>query len=140
MFALAGLGDEFLDVLGTKQDRVADPVVGDLSRLGHPIPPPFRPLPRQIPSLCLSHGHEGIFMFNLLEVQHGRREAATRTPRSNCIPGGKPRINVGLKVQRLALIGLLYGDDFGEKLVVNVLGEAGLPLEKEGAASIQVSQ
>ncbi len=53
----------------------------------------------------------------------------------NCYP-----INLALKVQRLVLIGLVYGDDFSEKLVVNVLGEAGLPLEKEGAASIQVSQ
>ncbi len=77
LFAVAGVGDEFLDVVGAKQNRVADPVMGNSSRLGHPIPPPFRHLSSQIPALCLGHGYEGIFMFNLLEMQHGRREAAT---------------------------------------------------------------
>ena len=47
---------------------------------------------------------------------------------------------MGLQEKRLALVVLLNRGDLGEKLVVNVLGEAGLPLEKEGAASIQVSQ
>ena len=37
----------------------------------------------------------------------------------NCYP-----INVALKVQRLVLIGLLYGDDFGETPLLNVLREA----------------
>ncbi len=96
----------------------------DLPNLGHSIPPADRPLAGKKAVLRFGDGHKGVFLPSRLDVRDGRGEAAARTPRSNCIPGGEPRINVDLKVQRLALVGFLHGDDFDEKLIVNVLREA----------------
>ena len=72
MFGLAGLGNQLLDVLGTKKDRIADPVVSDSSRLNQPIPPSSRPLPSQIAALRLGHGDETVFIIYRLGVRDGR--------------------------------------------------------------------
>ena len=125
----AVIGDVFLDVLGAEEDRLADPVVGDLPGLRHSIPPLLRHLPVQKPSPGLNHGDEGLL--GLVCFRCRRDESGLlhifcrgRTPGWNRISSRQPPIDVGLQEQRLAPVVLLDRGDFGEKLVLDVLRKA----------------